>query len=409
MSKPGGPLIPLTSAKTLKLASEEIERLAKKIELQIDPNVYQQNELNQTGLNNLNIFQDDYEEIIEPFDESQILDISKKDDPYESAIERIIEEGFEAIAFYKSFRYKNLKPAKGYWGIFYIKPRFQALQKEMCIELGVTSTEAYLKLLEFLYGHEIYHYKVDAICLQHEAFMNNFLYRPYRHYVNNLPISDWWEEAVANHYAFTENDGIFTNFFSELISNSPGAYAMGLYRDNFWNLVNPRLNLANQISRSIKSASTLDSEKLFDELKISGHKKPKRGQSKSNNDPYLTKSLAIKNCPQYWVSWAQFGKIIPNLMSPELREISHDYVGRYLNGQKLKTSDHKYFKIDNGEKIRIPNPHNQNLKAHEFKNIVYKAGMRVMDYWSERKRTKSWKKDSPRPLPLLPIKSDDRK
>ena len=401
------PLIPLTSSEAVKRASEEIERLAKKIELQIDPNVYERDELNQTGLNNLDSFQDDYDEIIEPFNESQIIDVEVEDDSYESAIGRILEEGIEAIAFYKSYRYKNLKPAKGYWGIFYIKPRFMALQKEICLDLSVTSTEAYLKLHEFLYGHEIYHYKVDAICLQHESFMNNFLYRPYRHYVNNLPISDWWEEAVANHYAFTDNDGKFSQFFRQLILNSPGAYAKGLYRDDVWNSNNPRSHLADQIERSMRSASYLNKEILFDELKLSGHKKPRRIQSKPKNDPDLIRILAIKNCPQYWITWARSGQVVCNLMSPSLKEVSNDFVGRYLNGEKIKNSDHGFFKIDNGEKIKIPNPHNKNIKASEFKNIVHKAGMKVIDYWKERQRTKVWKKDSPRSTPLLPIKSDD--
>jgi hypothetical protein len=404
MSKPGTKPTPTTRIEAIKRASEAIENLAKKIELQIDPSVDEIESLNEPWPNNLNEFQDDYEEIVEPFDES-IIDVDIEHEPYGSAIGRIGEEGIEAIAFYKSFRFKNYQPAKGLWGIFYIKPRFKALQIEMCLDLNIKSSEGYTKLHEFLYGHEIYHYKVDAICLQHESFMNKFLYRPYRNFVGNLPISDWWEEAVANHYALTKNDGKLTQFFSQLILNSPGAYAKGIYKDNAWNSINPRSYLAEQIEQSIRPTSLLVNEILFDELKLSGHKKPRMIFSKPGNDSYLTKLLAIKNCPQYWISWARFGKVVPNLIAPDLREIENEYVGKYLNGQKLKRSDHTFFKIDNGEKVKMPNPHSKTIKPHEFKNIVSKAGMTIIDFWNERQKTKKWKKNSPRVFPLDPIKS----
>ncbi len=402
MSKPGADQTPITRMEAVKRASEVIERLAKKIELQIDPNIDEIKLINEPWPSNLKEFQDGYEEIVEPFDESTI-DVDSENEPYGSAIGRIGEEGIEAIAFYKSFRFKNYQPAKGFWGIFYIKPRFKALQIEMCLDLNVKSNEAYVKLHEFLYGHEIYHYKVDAICLQHESFMNKFLYRPYRKLVGNLPISDWWEEAVANHYALTKNDGKFTQFFTKLILNSPGAYAKGIYKDDIWNQTNPRAYLADQIESCIKSTSPLSNEILFDELKLSGHKKPRMPFSKLRNDSYLTRTLALKNCPQYWISWSRLGNIVPNLITPELREIENDYVGKYLKGQKLKSSDHAYFKIDNGEKVKMPNPHSRTLKPYEFKNIINKAGMTIQDFWSERQKTKKWKRDTPRPMPLDPI------
>ncbi len=125
--------------------------------------------------------------------------------------------------------------------------------------------------------------------------------------------------------------------------------------------------------------------------------------SKLRNDSYLTRTLALKNCPQYWISWSRLGNIVPNLITPELREIENDYVGKYLKGQKLKSSDHAYFKIDNGEKVKMPNPHSRTLKPYEFKNIISKAGMTIQDFWSERQKTKKWKRDTPRPMPLDPI------
>jgi hypothetical protein len=54
-----------------------------------------------------------------------------------------------------------------------------------------------------------------------------------------------------------------------------------------------------------------------------------------------------------------------------------DFVSSYLKGVPVSETDHEYYQIDNGESIKIPNPHScvDRLKPWEFKNTVLKAGL----------------------------------
>ena len=62
-----------------------------------------------------------------------------------------------------------------------------------------------------------------------------------------------------------------------------------------------------------------------------------------------------------------------------------------------------YYIIDNGQKIKTPNPHNKQLKPWEFKGTLAKAGMTPKEYWKERARTRTWKKHIPRKPPKAPL------
>ena len=106
-----------------------------------------------------------------------------------------------------------------------------------------------------------------------------------------------------------------------------------------------------------------------------------------------------KQCPVYVVRGVSASRLVkPNISLPLLSEIEKKYLKKYLNGKEIRT-DHKYFKIDNGEKIKCPNPHFKNVRLHEFKNIVRKSGLTVSEYFDERKATKKWKKNTPRKYP----------
>ena len=390
-------------------ASAKIPKLAQDIERQIQPSVLDALDIDDSLIEIARDFGSDGEELIEPLVDLPPIDDLDPEYQRGSGIERVLEGGFEALAFYKSFRHVNQSPAPGCWGIFYIKPRVISLCNEMMMDLGINRQECLVEVMKLLYGHEIYHYKVDANCLQHESFTSKLIYRPYRSLVSALPMSDWWEEAVANYYGLHGIDDKFKPYFESLVRNSPGAYSKGLYKDDGFPGT-PRAFLAEQISQVVGTRSSLGPKLaegvLFNELKLNGFR-PSRSAQKWGGDQFLSRSLALKNCPQHWISWQKGGKVINNLLSPSLREINRDFIQKYLDGELVpKKSDHEYFRIDNGEQIKCPNPHNKDVMPWEFKNIVFKAGMKIQDFWVERKNTAVWKKNVPRAIPLIPIDSE---
>ena len=56
-------------------------------------------------------------------------------------------------------------------------------------------------------------------------------------------------------------------------------------------------------------------------------------------------------------------------------------------------TDHRYYTIDNGQKIKVPNPHAKNVALHEFSNIIKKAGLKQKEFYKERERTRVWKSE----------------
>jgi len=391
-------------------ASKKIPDIAKDIESKLDPKIEEKFPIDSSSVNIAKEFEDFEKEIVEPIDVHIEIDDTDDSDQSGSAIEKVLEDGFEAIAFYKSFRFINQNPAPGYWGIFYIKPRVRALHKEIRLDLGRPSDQCLEELLKLLYGHEIYHYKVDATCLEHEAFSNKLIYRQYRNYVGRLPMSDWWEEAVANHYGLQQIDSNFQKYFEDFVRNSPGAYSNGVYKDDGSPFI-PRARLAEQITQSLAGqywhlGGDLINDVLFNTLKLSGFRSNKR-TLKYDGDPQLSNTLALKNCPQYWISWYRAGKVINGLKPVSLREVTNEYIPKYLAGEIVKKTDHEFFRIDNGEQIKCPNPHNKDVMPHELKNIVRKAGMSIQDFWVERAKTNTWRRNIPRPIPVKPMTSSD--
>ncbi len=389
-------------------AAQKIVDIAKGIEGSIDPNMAecQQND----SLTSAAKKYDNQEVSVEPIgDAFPINHADGSEDVYQSAIGTIEEDGFDAIAFYKSFRFINTDPAPGYWGIFYIKNRVQTLVSEMSFDTGIQKNICLDTVLRFLYGHEIYHYKVDALCLQKEATSNNLIYRPYRNYVNQLSVTDWFEESVANYYGLSNLNSFFDRttgfsydcsselkeYIKNLISLSPGAYSLGLDQSVLLKL-GPRGHLANQITigkNSISPTSALSiqlfEDVIYKQLLLDGFKD-------FTGDSFLVNDLALKNCPVNFISWFRNGSVVPSLTTIPLREMKEGFIKNYLNGKLDRVTDHEYYIIDNGETIKLPNSHDKDIRIYEFKNILDKAGIKKIDFWQQRNLTNRWKKNVPR-------------
>ena len=134
------------------------------------------------------------------------------------------EHGMEAVAFYKSFRFQDLLPFKGYWGIFYLKEGIRLIDRHL-EDLGIQHAE--WSALEFVRRHERFHFKFDVYALGIESAVSKHLYAPLK-YTYRLHRTMQTEEAMANHeawrWALTQGP-VFARFAHDLMSRQPVAYA----------------------------------------------------------------------------------------------------------------------------------------------------------------------------------------
>lgn len=322
-----------------------------------------------------------------------------EDEAYDGAVGGVVEAGIEYLAFYKSFRDVALAPAPNRWGIFFIKKRCVSLANDMSFNTGESFADCIDALAAFLYTHELYHYRFDAHCLQMEATGGFPVYRPYRRLVGGLPMTDWHEESIANFYglkALQPNPSnsyppSLCDYLHDLVENSPGAYAGGIDAQQ-------RVRKDQMVQQA---------------LAATGHVGPtawqalvgsiiRTGTSLSKlREPALSSRLSLKHCPVQWIDWVRGGKSILSPHAVSVAEAGGDFVERYLSGIVDRRTDHLYYRIDNGEVIKIPNSHRADLTYGEFDNIIGKAGMTGAQFWRERIRTQEWLYYVPR-SPVLP-------
>ena len=303
------------------------------------------------------------------------------------------------MAFYKSFRDVLRAPARKRWGIFFIKRRCVALATDMSFSTGESFADCLDALAAFLYSHELYHYRFDAHCLQMEATGGLPVYRPYRRLVANRPINEWHEASIANFYGLkaVQPSPKFSypqpicDYLWDLVANSPGAYAGGIDKQQ-----RPRKeHMAQQASAAFGNAGPSVWQELVKSTIRTGLGLSKPRESK------LSSYLHLDNCPVYWIDWVRGGRSILAPYVASVSEINNDFIKRYLAGVQHHHSDHSFYRIDNGEKVKLPNPHRADLTNREFHNIIGKAGLTSPQFYKERERTSVWRKGAPR-SPVLP-------
>jgi len=137
--------------------------------------------------------------------------------------------GIEALAFYKSFRFKDHEPFKGKWGIFFLEEGIQFVGE--LISYYVNNGNRFDELAyKFLRAHEEYHFKIDALASTIESPMAKHLYLPLRAVYKNHA-SSCVEEALANAQAWSwanNNESEFgglLEFATEFMDAQPNAYA----------------------------------------------------------------------------------------------------------------------------------------------------------------------------------------
>ena len=136
------------------------------------------------------------------------------------------EDGFDALAFYKSKRFQAKAPFPGKWGIFYLQPAISYLAISIAHQYP-TWKEPRRLALDFLRAHERFHYQMDIQTLLLEAALGRHLYEPIRKALVGRH-SHFVEEALANRQALdwskkpSANIEEFARDFMEL---QPNAYA----------------------------------------------------------------------------------------------------------------------------------------------------------------------------------------
>jgi hypothetical protein len=313
--------------------------------------------------------------------------------------------GVDVLAFYKSFRFLKSPPFRDKWGIFLIDSGVAGLAGELSAhEPSLPIPEAHRLAMDLLLAHERYHFWIDAWALGQEITPFGIHYRRYEPYlmakaqVELTP--DDREESLANHYAFKKlkrralsNGKVAAPLLRKVLELAPVPYS------NFEFDKHERSQREGYLALAVANGTS----PLF----------PFVVNQETNTDPsILGASLkpadrwhpvaGYPTCPVYYVHAANYARLIQPFQGPDLGEFKR-FVTGYLAGQHVERTDHDYYRIDNLEKVKMPNPHDKTARGYELKGTLFKAGMTHGEYLKERQRTDSWKKKCPRPKPKAPL------
>jgi hypothetical protein len=320
------------------------------------------------------------------------IDLGNKLDTEQiEAIENgVLGTGIECLAFYKSIRYQAVPPVPGYWGIFIFDYAISYVAEEIesYYDGRFSRSNARQASLALLYFHERFHFRFDAWAVSQESATGKSLYENYRRsvYRSFHPLEYVYEETLANLHALSSirSFGIY-QFAKEFVQSQPGCYSniRAERRQNFLG------QLAAQLFYGRGQFLGVPHFRLPEHVGyMVNHNSAKR---------------LDRECPAYLIQGFSPQRFsVPNVSLPAISEIESGFLRKYLAGEEIRT-DHKYFRIDNGSKVKCPNPHSKTVKLREFKNITGKAGLRTSEYFDERKRTNGWKKGTPRSYPKQPL------
>ena len=315
---------------------------------------------------------------------------------------RVVREaGIDVLAFYKSFRFKDLPPFRGKWGIFLIDAGIASIAAHYLEKRpGLSVIETQQLALKTLVFHERYHFWIDAWSLAREAdpFISNN-HKKYEYYFEQrqrFAMSSLdFEESLANYYLMRAisktslNDGSHpTRLVADFLSSCPEPYS--LYRMT----VDDRRARERQLAGAIVSGLNVVAVRMAG---IDPHAEDlgRLPASDISFDPRNYPISDVPSCPIFIVRDPLFASRIAPFQRPDRPEFKR-FITSYLAGSLARKTDHEFFKIDNGEIVKFPNPHEKEIRGYELVNMLTKAGMRRPDYWREKRNTKSWKKGCPR-------------
>ncbi|MCC5975259.1 MAG: hypothetical protein JJT81_14570 [Rubellimicrobium sp.] len=300
----------------------------------------------------------------------------------EAAREAARDLGLDVLAFYKSFRFFDLAPFKGKWGIFLLDAGVAAVAAEFRAHTpALPAAEAQRLAMTLLYEHERYHFWIDAWAISQECVPLMPKLKRYEYYFASKstgtlePINI--EESLANGFAFRR-------VTRDKLGGAPGISATirAFLRQcpepysEFDMNATQRRDSEGLLAGSVLSGLPPWSQLLFFN-RTTGDRALHWGLGQTlRPDVRLYPLSEPKLCPIYFVNDSAYAARIQPYRAPDRREF-RTFVEAYLGGQHVAATDHSWYKIDNGEKIKFPNPHDKTIQKHERDSILRKAGMRL--------------------------------
>ncbi len=332
---------------------------------------------------------------------------SPSDEDVGAARKAYREVGIDVLAFYKSFRFRDRAPFRGHWGIFLLDAGGAAVAAEYAaMRPALPFAEARRLAVATLLAHERYHFWIDAWALGQEILpMSTHRIKRYEYYLaekrHNFLTEYDIEESLANHYAFRQlrnlklSDGstagsIVRTFFT----SCPEPYSDFSYA--------PRARARREGELATAVASGISTAVAGLALRIGDL--PEIGIASPGIRPAPSTHPIVnrQSCPIYDVWVIGYAARVQPFLRPPLKEF-RGFIEGYLDGKKEPRTDHEYYRIDNGEKVKFPNPHDKEVRDHELKGTLRSAGMRYPEFLQARIATQYWKKNCPRHPPKPPI------
>lgn len=350
--------------------------------------------------------------------DGQVIDIDRESDvpaidggnsPSDEDIDagrRVYREvGLDVLAFYKSFRFRDRPPFRGKWGIFLIDAGIGAVAAEYAaMNPSLPMAEVRELAVATLLAHERYHFWIDAWALGQEVLPMEPRIKRYEYSLDmkratNLSEFDF-EESLANHYAFRQlrsrqlSDGSRAeHLVRALFESCPEPYSTFAY--------DPKTRAHREGDLAAAVANGISPAQSCAEIRLAGLNDIGIASPSIRPAPALHPVVSRQSCLVYevWVS-GYAARVLP-FQGPTLGEF-RQFVERYLAGKKVRT-DHDYYHIDNGEKVKFPNPHDKEVRGNELKGTLHKAGMTQREFVQARIATQYWKRNCPRDPPKRPL------
>lgn len=324
--------------------------------------------------------------------------------------EALTNAGLDVLAFYKSFRFIDFAPHKGKWGIFLFDAGIATVMSEYERQLSSLSPYNIQKTaIATLIHHEEYHFWIDCWTLSQEMWPVKAkklkIYEPYLARLQSSASSDFdLEESLANYHMIRTIKQIKlpntlrstkmvrpTKMVMRFLDTCPRPYSE--YEMEMNEKYEKEWRLAHTIHGDNVDCSN-ESKQLQDHIL-------ELDFPSAYSISYDRRRFPLKYsrmCPVHMIVDRSFTERMRPLEGPKRSEIIK-FIEKYLNGSYNENStDHAYYYIDNGKKVKIPNIHKGggNISKDEFKNILHKAGMTRRQFENARQLTKNWKKRCPR-------------
>lgn len=270
------------------------------------------------------------------------------------------------------------------------------------IELSPTlpRSEAWQFATEILLAHERYHFWIDTWALGQEItpLISHSLKRWEYYFLAKRSVeltTDDFEESLANHYVFKKlssrkfsNGQRSASTLRKILLDGPSPYSDFLFSAT--ERTRREGLLASAVANGLNPQSACAMGRLqnngLDPTVLSASIQPVE-----RTHPVV----GVHLCPTYQVLASGYAAMIAPFQGPTRKKF-RQFIMNYLAGEEEKFTDHSYYRIDNGEKVKFPNAHDKEVRGYELKGTLFKAGMTQQEFNLEREKTDDWKRNCPR-------------